>query len=53
MDINNGPEPSLEQMRRRQTELVASLAVETSTARLAALSQELETLLERIQQRSG
>lgn len=49
---NNGSSPSLAQLRNRQTELVAALAVETSSARLAALSAELETVLEQIQ-RSG
>jgi hypothetical protein len=47
---NNGATSSLAQLRNRQTELVSALAVETSTARLAALSSELETVLERIQQ---
>lgn len=47
---NNGTAPSLAQLRNRQTELVAALAVETSTSRLAELSAELESVLEQIQQ---
>lgn len=47
---NNENVPSLAQLRNRQTELVAALAVETGTSRLAALSAELETVLEHIQQ---
>lgn len=47
---NLGSAPSLAQLRNRQTELVAALAVETGTSRLAALSAELETVLEQIQQ---
>ena len=46
---NTGSEPTLAQLRTRQTELVAALAVETSTARLAALSAELESVANRLQ----
>ena len=46
----NGSLPSLDQLRHRQTELVAALSVETSTSSLAALSTELESVLEQIQQ---
>ena len=46
---NTGSEPTLAQLRARQTELVAALAVETSTARLAELSTELETVANRLQ----
>lgn len=52
-ESTNGSRPSLEQLRRRQTELVAALAVETSTATLGELSTELESVLEQIQQTSG
>ncbi|MCC9198571.1 hypothetical protein QNO08_02095 [Arthrobacter sp. zg-Y820] len=47
---NHDSAPLLAQLRNRQTELVAALAVETSTSRLAALSTELESVLEQIQQ---
>ncbi|MBP3037767.1 hypothetical protein J2M53_16125 [Arthrobacter sp. zg-ZUI100] len=46
---NTGSEPTLAQLRARQTELVAALAVETGTARLAELSTELETVATRLQ----
>ncbi len=46
---NTGSEPSLAQLRTRQTELVAALAVETSAARLAELSTELEAVANRLQ----
>lgn len=48
---NTGSEPSLAQLRTRQTELVAALAVETSSARLAELSRELEEVANRLQGR--
>ncbi|WAP51619.1 hypothetical protein OL239_17910 [Arthrobacter sp. ATA002] len=47
---NSETAPSLAQLRSRQTDLVAALAVETSSSRLAALSTELEAVLEKIQQ---
>lgn len=49
---NNGSAPSLAQLRSRQTELVAALAVETSSSRLAELSTELETVANLLQGRS-
>lgn len=49
----NGSLPPLDQLRHRQTELVAALSVETSTSSLAALSTELEAVLEQIQQHGG
>jgi hypothetical protein len=53
MENSNTSGPSLEQLRRRQTELVAALAVEHNSAALGALSTELESVLEQIQQTSG
>ncbi|MDN3481813.1 hypothetical protein QMA10_07735 [Arthrobacter sp. APC 3897] len=49
----NGSLPSLDELRHRQTELVTALSVETSAHSLAALSAELETVLEQIQQHEG
>lgn len=53
MENSNTSGPSLEQLRRRQTELVAALAVENNSAALGALSTELESVLKQIQQTSG
>ena len=53
MENSSTSDPSLEQLRRRQTELVAALAVEHNSAALGALSTELESVLEQIQQASG
>lgn len=53
MEKSNTSGPSLEQLRHRQTELVAALAVENNSATLGALSTELESVLKQIQQTSG
>lgn len=52
MATNETP-PTLDQLRTRQTQLVLGLAQETSSARLAAMSDELEELLNVIQKREA
>ncbi|MCC3273638.1 hypothetical protein MUK71_01955 [Arthrobacter zhangbolii] len=48
---NNGSQPTLAQLRNRQTELVLALANETRTDRLQQYSDELEFLVKHIQER--
>ena len=50
---SNEKHPDLDQLRARQTELVLGLARESSSARLAAMSDELEELLNLIQAREA
>ena len=47
----NGSQPTLAQLRNRQTELVLALANETRTDRLQQYSDELELLVKHIQER--
>ncbi len=48
---NNGSQPTLSQLRNRQTELVLALANETRSDRLQQYSDELEFLVKHIQER--
>ncbi|MCC3280348.1 hypothetical protein LJ754_14450 [Arthrobacter sp. zg-Y40] len=48
---NNGSQPTLTQLRNRQTELVLALANETRSDRLQQYSDELEFLVKHIQER--
>lgn len=48
---NNGSQPTLSQLRNRQTELVLALANETRSDRLQQYSDELEFLVKYIQER--
>ena len=48
---NNGSQPTLAQLRNRQTELVLALANETRSDRLQQYSDELEFLVKHLQER--